>query len=106
MWQDNWDWYIHGVRFTHGTNYSGENAHIKLACDSRQSAVMGHTHSFLGTGYTASAKDCIFGMNVGCLIDHYAYAFAYGRECKKKPVLGCGVVTDYGKYCQVFKMSL
>jgi hypothetical protein len=36
-------------------------------------------------------------MQVGCGIDNDAYAFHYGRQFPKKPVLGCGVVLDKGR---------
>jgi hypothetical protein len=31
-------------------------------------------------------------MAVGCGIDKNAYAFEYGRDFKKRPILGCGIV--------------
>jgi hypothetical protein len=45
-------------------------------------------------------------MNVGCGCDASKLAFAYGKDFLKKPVLACGVVTDKGKYAQVFPMDL
>lgn len=39
----------------------------------------------------------IFGLSTGCGIDEAAYAFAYGGEMRRKPVLGCGVIVDEGK---------
>jgi hypothetical protein len=45
-------------------------------------------------------------MNAGCGINRKSYAFEYGRELTKKPVIGCGVVTDEGKYAQFFPMDL
>ncbi|MCX5657960.1 MAG: hypothetical protein NTZ48_07090 [Candidatus Omnitrophica bacterium] len=85
---------------------SGERAHIKAAEQGRQSTVIGHMHSTGAINYLVSENDRIFGMNVGCGIDRKTYAFEYGRELLKKPVLGCGVVTDKGKYCQFFPMEL
>lgn len=37
-------------------------------------------------------NNLIFGVSVGCGIDHKAYAFAYGKENTRKPVVGCSVV--------------
>jgi len=105
-WQDDFSWEFYGVRFMHGTGFSGQNAHIKAAESNRQSTVIGHTHSTLATNYLVSEKDRIFAMNVGCGIDRHAYAFNYGRDFPKKPALGCGVVTDKGNYCQAFAMPL
>lgn len=105
-WEDSFSFEIDGVRYTHGTGLSGDNAHIKAASQNRQSTVIGHTHSTGAINYLVSEKDRIFGMNVGCGLDRVSYAFEYGRDFNKKPVLGCGVVTDRGSYCQFFPMSI
>lgn len=106
-WYDAFSWEIFGVRYTHGTGLSGQHAHIKAAEQNRQSTVIGHTHSGGGQiSYLVSENDRIWGMNVGCGIDRKTYAFEYGRDFIKKPVLGCGVVTDKGKYCQFFPQDL
>lgn len=105
-WQDDFSFVIDNVVFQHGTGYLGDNAHLNAATRNRQSTVIGHIHHLSAMSYTASEKDCIFGMAVGCGINRRTYAFAYGREMPKKPVLSCGVVTDNGLYAQVFKMPL
>lgn len=105
-WYADYSWEIFGVRYTHGTGFSGQNAHIRAAEASRQSTIIGHTHSTASVNYLVSEKDRIFGMNVGCGIDRKTYAFEYGRDLPKKPVLACGVVTDKGNYCQVFPMKI
>lgn len=103
-WIDGFSFEINGVRYMHGTGYSGRNAHIQAAIDNRQSTVIGHIHSVSGVEYIANNKDTIFGMQVGCLIDKESYAFAYGRDFKLKPILSCGITTDKGKFCQVFPL--
>ena len=105
-WKEDFSWEFYGVRFMHGTGLSGEKAHIKAANANRTSTVIGHTHSVLGGDYLVSEKDRIFGMNVGCGLDRHRYAFNYGKDLLKKPALGCGVITDRGKYWQVFAMDL
>jgi hypothetical protein len=55
--------------------------------------------------YSASDRDMIFGMNVGCGVDVDAYAMAYGKVYSKKPTLGCGVVID-GKIALFLPMDL
>lgn len=105
-WVDDFSFEFLGVRFMHGTGLSGDNAHIKATIQNRQSTVIGHTHSVGAINYLVSEKDRIFGMNVGCGLDRKTYAFEYGRDFTKKPVLGCGVVTDEGKYCQFFPMEV
>ena len=105
-WHDDFSFEINNVVFQHGTGYSGDNAHLKVAYNNRQSSIIGHTHSAGAVGYMANEKEVIFGANVGCGIDRHTYAFEYGRDFRKKPILGAGVVTDKGKYCQFFPMSL
>jgi hypothetical protein len=105
-WRDAFSWEIDGVKYMHGTGLSGDMAHIKAASQNRMSTVIGHTHHTLGGDYLVSEKDRIFGMNVGCGIDRKQLAFKYGKDFLKKPALGCGVVTDYGKYWQVFPLDI
>lgn len=104
-----WEWdFIHqvnGVIYQHGTGMSGEMAAINAARENRQSTVIGHMHTVCNTRFLASYKDLIFGVSVGCGIDHKTYAFAYGREQTRKPVLSCAVVLD-GKTPINIPMSL
>ena len=67
---------------------------------------MGHTHSVGGIEWSANEKDIIFGMNVGSGISRHKYAFAYGKDTRRKPVLGVGVVTDRGRHAQFMPMDL
>jgi hypothetical protein len=106
-WKEDYSWEFDNVRYTHGTGLCGQHSHIRAAEQNRQSTVIGHTHSGGGQiTYLVSENDRIFGMNVGCGIDRKTYAFEYGRDFIKKPVLGCGVVTDKGKFCQFFPMII
>lgn len=93
-----WKWdFVHqheGVIYQHGTGLSGEMASINAARENRQSTVIGHLHTVCNTRFLASYKDVIFGASVGCGIDHNKYAFAYGRENTRKPVLACTVVLE------------
>lgn len=93
-----WKWdFVHtvnGVIYQHGTGMSGEMASVNAARENRQSTVIGHLHTVCNTRFLASNKDLIFGMSVGCGIDHDKYAFAYGKENTRKPVLSCGVVLN------------
>lgn len=104
-WRDSFEWNIDGVRFTHGIGYSGKFAHVSLAYDTRGSAVMGHTHSAGGVQYIQTGNGSTFGMNCGCGIDRHSYAMAYGKDFRFKPILGCGVVTDNGRFAQFFPMD-
>jgi len=91
-WQVDFEWEIDGVLYKHGLNCGGKNGHLNAAIGARQSCVIGHNHIYAGVDWDATHKDCIFGMSVGCGIDKNAYAFSYGRDFKKRPIIGCGVV--------------
>lgn len=83
-----------GVIYTHGTTTSGDMSALNMAKENRQSTVIGHLHTVAGVRYIASRKSTIFGMNVGCLVDDTAYAFAYGKETARKSILSCGIVLN------------
>lgn len=105
-WQDDFVFLIDGVIYEHGTGRAGKYAHVQAAYDNRQSTVIGHTHSVAGIEWSANEKDIIFGLNVGSGIDRKKYAFAYGKDFRRKPMLGCGIVTDQGRYAQFIAMNL
>jgi len=92
MWAD--DHEIDGVVYEHGEGFTGASAAIKSAQGNMQSTVIGHIHAFAGIQYNANSKHLIFGFNAGCLIDRHAYAFAYGKKIKNKPILGCGIIIN------------
>lgn len=93
-WEWNFKHIINGIIFQHGTGLSGEMAAINTARENRQSTVIGHLHTVCNTRYLASYKDLIFGVTVGCGIDHEKYAFAYGKENSRKPVIACAVIVN------------
>lgn len=93
-----WTWAdeheVDGIIYEHGESFAGQQGAIKSANANMQSTVIGHIHAFAGIQYSANQKHLIFGFNVGCLIDNSAYAFAYGKKFKAKPILGCGIIKD------------
>jgi len=91
---------IDNVLYKHGDNCGGKDGALNAAINERMSTVIGHQHSFAGCKYVANYRDIIFGMNVGCGIDIDAYAFAYGKHAKYRPILGCGIVysSDYAQF--------
>jgi len=93
-----WSWeesfVIDGVRYEHGEGFSGQNGALKAMMARGRSTVIGHLHSWAGVQYSASPERLTFAMNVGCLIDRHAYAFAYGKLSANKPILSCGVVIE------------
>lgn len=102
-WKDAYSHEIDGVRYIHGTGFTDSE---KCAVVNRQSTVMAHIHHNLKSGFMASAKDRILHMSVGCGIDINRYAFEYNRDFARRPLLGCGIVSDRGRYVQVFPMEI
>jgi hypothetical protein len=105
-WKYEFDFYRFGVRIFHGMGYSGKYAHINACVENGQSVVMGHLHANAGVMWTANETSLNFGLAVGCGIDRHAYAFNYGRDLRRKPILGCGVVTDSGRNAQFVPMEM
>jgi predicted phosphodiesterase len=107
---DKWDYRFDvrcfGVRFFHGMGWGGKYAHINAAMENGQSIVMGHLHGNAGVEWMANDNQIIFGMAVGCGIDRKTYAFNYGRDHRRKPILGCGVVFDCGRDAQFIPMKM
>jgi hypothetical protein len=66
--------------------------------------VQGHLHTQSYVEYVVGRKNRVFGMQVGCGIDHEQYAFAYSKA-GKKPAISCGVVID-GKEAIVVPMLI
>jgi len=103
-WKDVWETQIDGVKYQHGTGFSGKYGHIKAAEVNMQSTVIGHLHSICGVQWMENSKKAIFGMAVGCLINKNSMAYAYGKDHNRKSILGAGVVTDGGKNPRPVKM--
>jgi metallophosphoesterase superfamily enzyme len=78
---------IDNVQYIHGE--SGKA--IKKSKDDMMSTVQGHRHTELGVEYAVGVNFKVFGLSVGCGINHETYAMAYGKNFKK-PAIGCGVV--------------
>jgi len=78
---------IDDVLYIHG---EGGTARNRVKSD-LQSIVQGHLHTQCYTEWYVGSKFKIFGMQVGCGIDHKSYAMAYAKE-NKKPAIACGVV--------------
>lgn len=106
---DGWKWkdkhIIDNVIYQHGEGYSGKLAHIQAAIDNRMPTVQAHCHTVSGVDYLAGPNDRIFGMSTGCGINLKSYAFRYGIQNRRKPIISCGVVID-GRYAFVIPMEL
>jgi predicted phosphodiesterase len=84
---------IDEVQYIHG---EAGTAKAKCRAD-MMSTVQGHLHTQCYTEWFAGANFKIFGTQVGCGIDHDAYAMAYAKA-GKKPIIGCAVIIN-GKTC-------
>jgi hypothetical protein len=86
---------VDGTIYIHGdSGKGGQFGAVKTAMSKFQNLVGGHLHGEAGCWYYANGNARIFGMNVGCGVDHKALAQEYGRKFVKKPIIGCGVVLD------------
>lgn len=103
MWNTpKWTWHerygtldIDGVHYVHGDcGKQGMHAAFKNCKENFKSRVQGHLHSQGSVEYFANHNHRIFGMQVGCGIDHHTAAMAYGRKFTAKPIIGCGVVLN------------
>jgi len=102
----NWEWdfehYIDGVRYFHGTGMSGQQPALRAAIATMTSTVCGHVHSQAGVAWSAAPGPMkngkpqkgksVFGLTTGCGVDISHPAARYGANMLRRPVLGCGVV--------------
>lgn len=98
-WEWKERWVIKAKRpmvMIHGLGYGGMYAYRTAAMDMGANVVFGHLHANAGIAHVVTANQACWGMNVGSLIDKGSYAFAYGKDSRFKPWLGCGVVIDDG----------
>ena len=82
----------HGVQYIHG---EGGTARTKCRAD-MMNTVQGHLHTQAYCEHYVGQNFRVFGMQVGCGIDHESYAMAYAKY-GKKPAIGCAVVLNNGK---------
>lgn len=86
---------LDGIVFEHGHNAGGgQHPNATAMNQNMKSTVIGHHHSAFGITWRRSPHGLIFGMSCGWLGDEKAYAVAYGRDHKKQPILGCGVIQN------------
>jgi metallophosphoesterase superfamily enzyme len=83
---------IDDVQYIHG---EAGTARTKAKAD-MMSTVQGHLHTQAYTEWIVGQKFKIFGVQVGCGIDHESYAMAYAKR-GKKPAISCAVILDEGK---------
>jgi len=80
---------IDNVQYIHG---EGGTAHTKCRAD-MMSSVQGHLHTQCYVQHFVGQKYKVFGMQVGCGIDHDSYAMGYAKR-GKKPAIACGIIIN------------
>jgi len=70
------------------------NAARNQALANFRSTVIGHLHQCGSVSWAVNQDSRVFGMSVGCGVDHHTLAMAYGRAYRFKPFIGCGIVVD------------
>ena len=85
---------IDDVLYHHGHTACGINGFRKDAETRMRCTVTGHCHSNAGISATATDQELVWGLAVGCGVDHASMAFAYGKNFAKKPIIACGLVID------------
>ena len=100
-----WDWVdntiIDDVYYMHGTGHAGIHPAYNAAKQMCMSVCMGHIHSTAGIKWMVSPQKRWFSLDTGCGVDDSKYAFAYGKNCKRKSVVGCGVVLNGNPYYEI-----
>ena len=101
----NWD-FVEGIElFNVNINHGeGGTARTKMKKE-LQSQIQGHLHSDFYIEYIVGKNFRIFGVQVGCGVDHHSYAMAYGKNFKK-PAIGCGVLLNKGTLPIIIPMIL
>lgn len=64
------------------------------AAHNRCNLVTGHLHGKFSINSAASSEAYYWAASAGCLIDKDSMAFAYGKNHKLKPIIGCLVIKD------------
>lgn len=102
-WKDKWE--VDGVIYRHGKGFSGTMGALNAARDEMQSACIGHLHADAGLLLWSNGQRVLFGMNVGCGIDGKAYAFKYGKDSRKKPIISCAAVINGHPYLEIMTVD-
>lgn len=96
---EGWQWHMdltiqlpngQDVYFHHGKTSQA----VKTSQLMGMNHVCGHYHESFGIQYWSNPKDLLWGMNIGCLIDDKAMAFAYNKVNSKRPIIGTGLIID------------
>ena len=86
-----WNW-VERVIYDNVQYIHGEGGTASTRCkNDMMSTVQGHIHTQAYCRYEVGLNFRVFGMQVGCGLDHKSYAAAYAKNFKRQAI-GCGVV--------------
>jgi predicted phosphodiesterase len=78
------------VYVVHGLSKDG----WKLAAQRGVHVVQGHFHTEYRIDYVSNPRNLLWSMQVGCLINRHALAFAYDKLNLNRPIIGCGLIEN------------
>jgi UDP-2,3-diacylglucosamine pyrophosphatase LpxH len=78
----------------HGDSWTSQNGLREAILHYGLCVVKGHTHIRAGVQHVWTKHQKLWGLDVGCLIDHEAHCFDYGKFNKQKSVIGCGLLLN------------
>lgn len=96
---ERWDWqHTHILDLPNGQQVAFKHQPaggvLGDAAHERMNVVCGHLHGKMSIEFAANSSEQYWGAQGGCLIDNDSLAFAYGKESKYKPALGCMVIVE------------
>lgn len=74
----------------HGISKDGR----KLAAQRGVHVVQGHYHTEVRIDYISNPRNLLWSMQVGCLIDRVALAFAYDKQNLNRPIIATGLALN------------
>lgn len=94
-----WEWkHTHVLELPNGDRVSFKHqpagSVLTDAAHERTNLICGHLHGKMSIEYAKNSHEQYWAAQGGCLVDEDSKAFAYGRESKYKPALGCIVILE------------
>lgn len=96
---ERWEWqHTHVLELPTGDRVSFKHqpagSVLTDAAHERTNLICGHLHGKMSIEYAKNSHEQYWAAQGGCLVDEDSKAFAYGRESKYKPALGCIVIVE------------
>ncbi|MBT8448967.1 MAG: metallophosphoesterase [Gammaproteobacteria bacterium] len=96
---DGWRWHFDlTIEMSNGAHcyfHHGKTSDaLTLSRNMGMSSCQGHYHSRFKADYWSNSNGLYFGLQVGCMIDDDALAFAYNKTTLERPIIGCAIILD------------